>query len=144
MSNRFHGVIIGEYGVGKTSLMYGLVGKPVPKDHIPTLMEIHCLELDQKHHLELVLTDTPGNDDYHKIAQMALISKDLVILCYSMEDNSSYHSISDKVWTSYEYCMCNQMWTEQLHCIYCTVQFIKIENNMSCTWSMVSNKGCNW
>ena len=100
---RINGVIVGEDGVGKTSLLYALVGKPIPKDHLPTLMETYCLELDcvddgGKHQtVELVLTDTPGNDDYHKITQMALTKKDIVLLCFSIVDAASYDKITDKV-----------------------------------------------
>ena len=96
---RIHGVLVGENGIGKTSLVYALVGKRIPQEHIPTLMEIYCIELDQiqDQMVELVLTDTPGHDDYHKITQMALVNKDLVILCFSAIEKTSFESMSNKV-----------------------------------------------
>ncbi len=96
---RLHGVVIGDHDIGKTSLVYGLVGKRIPQEHIPTLLEIYCIELEKMDNaiVELVLTDTPGHEDYYKITEMALENKDLVLLCYSATEMSSYENISKKV-----------------------------------------------
>ena len=110
---RVNGAIVGEYGVGKTSLLYALVGKPIPKEHLPTLMETYCIQLNtvdeggKNESLELVLTDTPGHDDYNKITQLALAKKDIVLLCYSIADVSSYEKIKDKVSCAYNTAYCN-------------------------------------
>ena len=96
---RVQGVVVGDYGVGKTGLVYALLGKDIPQDHIPTLMESHCLQLDVKDgcELELVLFDTPGSEDYLKLTQMGLTGKDIVMLCFSLVDLHSYENITKRV-----------------------------------------------
>ena len=36
---------MGDFGVGKTSMLYSMVGKPVPDHHVPTLLESYCVDV---------------------------------------------------------------------------------------------------
>ena len=100
--NRQNGVMVGDYGVGKTSLLYALLGKPIPENHVPTVIETYCIKLDGLHEhgnpmIELVITDTPGSEDYHQLTQMSLTGKDIVLLCFSIVDLTSLENVTQKV-----------------------------------------------
>ena len=42
---RLQGAVVGDFGVGKTSMLYAMVGKPVPDHHVPTLLESYCVDV---------------------------------------------------------------------------------------------------
>lgn len=96
---RSEGVVIGDYGVGKTSFLYSILKKEIPKRHIPTILESYCMEVNVKEdvRVELVLHDTPGSQEYIQFAQMSLMKKDFVLLCFSLVMPASYKSISNFV-----------------------------------------------
>lgn len=96
---RIQGVVVGDYGVGKTSLLYAMVGKPVPQDHVPTLMESHMVvvEVGDGKKIEFVVWDTPGSDDHQQLTEMGLAKKDIVVLCFSLVDDKSYQRVKSKV-----------------------------------------------
>lgn len=96
---RIEGVVVGDYGVGKTSFLYALMNKQVPEQHVPTLLESHCMEVKVKdqERVELVLWDTPGCEDYMQLAQMGLTKKDFVMLCFSVIDPTSFENVEKYV-----------------------------------------------
>lgn len=96
---RIQGVVVGDYGVGKTSLLYAMVGKPMPEEHVPTLLESHMVEVDagEGGMVEAVLYDTPGADDHQQMVVMGLARKDAVIVCFSLVDSNSFKGIKQKV-----------------------------------------------
>ena len=92
-------MVVGDYGVGKTSLLYAMVGKPVPEEHVPTLMESHMVvvEVGDGKKIEFVVCDTPGSDDHQKLTEMGLGKKDIVVMCFSLVDEASYKRVKEKV-----------------------------------------------
>lgn len=96
---RAEGVVVGNFGVGKTSFLYAILNKQIPETHVPTILESYCVEVKVKDdvRIEMVLHDTPGSEDYVQFAQMSLTKKDFVLLCFSLVMPASFESIKKYV-----------------------------------------------
>ncbi|XP_019849696.1 PREDICTED: ras-like GTP-binding protein rhoA [Amphimedon queenslandica] len=93
---RAEGVVVGNYGVGKTSFLYAILNKQIPDKHVPTILESHCMTVKVKDDVdvELVFHDTPGSEDYAQFTQLSLARKaDFVLLCFSLVIPASFDSI---------------------------------------------------
>lgn len=97
---RVQGVVVGDYGVGKTSILYALLNKQVPEQHVPTILEAYDIEVNARDEtkLEVVLHDTPGNRDHIQLTLMSLSNnKEFVLLCFSLIQPESFENISKYV-----------------------------------------------
>ena len=93
---RVEGVVLGDYGVGKTSILYALLNKQVPEEHVPTILEAYRVEVNVKDDtkMELVLHDTPGNKDHAQFTHMSMNNnKEFVLLCFSLIQPKSFENI---------------------------------------------------
>lgn len=91
-------VLLGDSGVGKTSLLLDLKGNKENRNTEPTIFEniYHYLEYQSECYL-LDITDTSGRREYQELAQSALNYADVVLLCYSIDNRKSFQSV-EEIW----------------------------------------------
>jgi small GTP-binding protein len=98
MMLRIEGILMGDEEIGKTCLLYGLINRPAPHEHIPTILEAHTMDLQLessgKDHIELVLYDTPGRHDHLHIVHTLMKNKDFILLCFSLVIPASFNNIN--------------------------------------------------
>ena len=91
-------VIVGDGGVGKTCLLISYTSNKFPAEHVPTVFDSYAVTVligGEAHTLGLF--DTPGQEDYDKLRPLAYPHADVVLLCFSVVQPTSFKNIRD-VW----------------------------------------------
>jgi len=84
--------LVGESGVGKTSLLHLLLGKQAPEEHIPTIsLNMETLEELRFGSYQLLVLDFAGDDYYERIRDFTVID-----LFFLITDSSLKNIISVK------------------------------------------------
>ena len=91
-------VVIGDGGVGKTSLIKCYIHDSFPEEHVPTVLDCYRTEvqIDQRP-LTLQIWDSAGQDDYSRLRPLGYADADVFLLCYSVADRDSYKNVDLKV-----------------------------------------------
>ena len=82
-------VFVGDEGIGKTSLIHGLLGLPIPKEHIPTIEDLYPRK-------KFGLMDTAGASAFDRMRPTAYQGAVLIILCFGLDNMSSLDHIIEK------------------------------------------------
>lgn len=92
---RFRAVVLGETGVGKTSIINRFLRKKFEMKHVPTIDEVHCADLNcgMINHFQLELLDTSGTHEFPAMRELAILSGDSFILVYSKSDHKSFERL---------------------------------------------------
>ena len=93
-------VLLGEPGVGKSSLMLRFVGSTFTADCKPTVgtsFMLRVMQVDGKK-IKFHIWDTAGQERYHSLAKMYLHDADAAILVYDITNKASYEGL--KRWHS--------------------------------------------
>ena len=92
---RFRAVVLGETGVGKTSIINRFLHKKFDMKHVPTLDEVHSADLNYGmiNHFQLELLDTSGTHEFPAMRELAILSGDGFILVYSKRDQKSFERL---------------------------------------------------
>jgi small GTP-binding protein len=90
-------IFIGDSGVGKTSLMSGLLGQEFSGLHcVTTAADFRALEfLHQGHAIRIQLWDTAGQEMYRSITRMYFRNAQIVLLCFDISSRDSFQSLDE-------------------------------------------------
>lgn len=105
MIYRYKIVLIGDSGVGKTSLVYRILKDDFNPYVSTTIGAAFCtkkIEVEKNEQVELQIWDTAGQERYKSIIPMYLRNVAVAILCFAINDTSSQKAIIDQ-W--YPYCL---------------------------------------
>ncbi|KAL6063068.1 GTP-binding protein RHO4 [Balamuthia mandrillaris] len=93
-------VLVGDGGIGKTSLCMRYVEKRFPEDYVPTiygeLSGIRNTQPELMEGLELSLFDTAAGRDYSRLRPLSYQGCDVFLLAFSMSDQCSLCSIDER------------------------------------------------
>ena len=87
-------VIVGDGGVGKTCLLISFTSNKFPSQYVPTVFDNYAVTVligGEAHTLGLF--DTAGQEDYDKLRPLAYPHADVVLLCFSLVQPSSFKNI---------------------------------------------------
>jgi Ras-related C3 botulinum toxin substrate 1 len=90
-------VIVGDGGVGKTSLLYTYTHGQFPDDHMPCQHENmdQNLILDGKP-IRICLWDTAGQDDYDRLRPLSYPQTDIFIVAFDVHNHASFEQVKNK------------------------------------------------
>ena len=96
MLQAFKCVIVGDSGVGKTSLLICYFKSSFPS-HVPRMYDVFTknVMIDDKVFV-LNLWDTVGTDDYDRIRPLAYSQADVFLVCFSITDYKSFKNVKEK------------------------------------------------
>ncbi|KAM0672915.1 Rho GTPase [Ordospora colligata] len=91
-------VVVGDGACGKTCLLEVFRRNQFPKVYIPTVVDnfIKDIEVEKDKQVSLAVWDTAGQEDYDTIRPLSYRETDIVLLCYTIEDNKKISNISRK------------------------------------------------
>ena len=92
-------VIVGDGACGKSCLLIVFSKDEFPQDYVPTVFDTHVadIEVDGKH-VELVLWDTAGQEDYDRLRPLSYPDTDVIVMCFSIDAPDTLENIPEK-WT---------------------------------------------
>ena len=89
--------VIGDAGVGKTSLLYVLVGHAFPTRYIPTIFEGLQLEREiNKEAFKINIWDTAGQDEYDRLRPLSYSGANIIFLCFALDCQESFQNVTRK------------------------------------------------
>lgn len=91
-------VLVGDTGVGKTSLAARITSRKFKDEYIPTIFDNYAATvlLDQKP-FHLSLFDTAGKEDYEKLRVISYLNCNVFLICFSAVDRDSLANV-EKRW----------------------------------------------
>mmetsp|Transcript_23346 Transcript_23346/g.22973 ORF Transcript_23346/g.22973 Transcript_23346/m.22973 type:complete len:206 (+) Transcript_23346:23-640(+) len=93
-------VVIGDGGVGKTSLIKCYAEDSFPEDHVPTILDCYSAEVNiganNDRTLALQIWDSAGQDDYQRLRPLGYANSDVFIICYAINDKVAFKSVISK------------------------------------------------
>jgi len=90
-------VVVGDGAVGKTSLLYVYNNGEFPEEYVPTVFENVAKNATYKgRSVTLRLYDTAGQEEYDRLRPLSYPGTNIVLLCFSVAQRSTYDSISSK------------------------------------------------
>ncbi|XP_052071677.1 ras-related protein Rac1-like isoform X1 [Mytilus californianus] len=92
-------VVVGDCGVGKSSLLMSYVEKRFPGEYVPFVCDLH----DYKHNIQLddafvqlCLVDTACKEEYDRLRPTAYKETDIFLICFSLVDIDSFQNVEQK------------------------------------------------
>ncbi|XP_008825462.1 rho-related GTP-binding protein RhoH [Nannospalax galili] len=93
-------VLVGDSAVGKTSLLVRFTSETFPEAYKPTVYENTGVDVFMDGiQISLGLWDTAGNDAFRSIRPLSYQQADVVLMCYSVANHSSFLNLKNK-WIS--------------------------------------------
>jgi len=90
-------VVVGDGGVGKTSLLATFATGSFPEEYVPTVFDNYVAGLTVGGaQYELGLFDTAGQEDYDRLRPLAYPRTDVFLVCFCVASMKSYRSVRDK------------------------------------------------
>eukprot|EP01136_Pigoraptor_vietnamica_P008292 Opistho-1_new@43424 len=93
-------VIIGDGACGKTCLLVVFKNGGWSEElsrYVPTVFDNFVASLDVNgQHMDLLLWDTAGQDDYDRLRQLSYPETDVVLVCYSIDNPTSFSNVTEK------------------------------------------------
>jgi len=90
-------VVVGDGAVGKTSLLYVYNNGEFPEEYVPTVFENVAKAATFKgKSVTLRLYDTAGQEEYDRLRPLSYPGTNIVLLCFSVAQRSTFDSISSK------------------------------------------------
>ena len=89
-------VIVGDTGVGKSSLASRLSSRPFHIEYKPTVFDNFAatISVDGKpYHLSMF--DTAGKEDFNKLRVLSYINSDVFLVCFSVANPESFTNVQD-------------------------------------------------
>jgi len=90
-------VVVGDGGVGKTSLLSTFATGVFPEDYVPTVFDnyVAAISVGGKSY-ELGLFDTAGQEDYDRLRPLAYPRTDVFIVCFCIVSMKSFKNVREK------------------------------------------------
>jgi len=90
-------VVVGDGAVGKTSLLISYATDKFPVDYVPTVFENYTAQMEfNGESILLHLWDTAGQEDYDRLRPLSYPGADIILLCFSTVNKTSYDAIRIK------------------------------------------------
>jgi len=87
-------VIVGDGAVGKTCLFITYTTGDFPKEYVPTVFDNYTHKTTFKEEPFLLhMWDTAGQEDYDRLRPLSYPGTDVVILCFSLVNESTYEAV---------------------------------------------------
>jgi len=99
-------VVVGDGGVGKTSLLMSYTSKTFPTEYTPTIFDNYnaVITVDNKAY-NLGLWDTAGQEEYDKMRTVSYPHTDVFVLCFSLVQPNSFSNVKNRWYPELkEYC----------------------------------------
>jgi len=90
-------VVVGDGAVGKTCLLISYAKKKFPQEYVPTVFENFTAPIKRGSDTILLhLWDTAGQEEYDRLRPLSYPGADVVLLCFSLVNSTSFEAISEK------------------------------------------------
>ena len=91
-------VVVGNGGVGKTSLLISYTKGTFPTEYVPTVFENHSIafEINANRVINLLLFDTAGQEEFDRLRPLAYPQSNVILICFSLVDRESYKEVKKK------------------------------------------------
>jgi len=90
-------VIVGDGAVGKTCLFVTYAKGKFPEEYVPTVFDNFTHETKFKGEPFLLhMWDTAGQEDYDRLRPLSYPGTDVVLLCFSLVNESTFESVREK------------------------------------------------
>lgn len=89
-------VLVGDTGVGKSSLASRLSSRPFQKEYKPTIFDNFAATISvdgMPYHLSMF--DTAGKEDFDKLRVLSYINSDVFLVCFSVANHDSFTNVQD-------------------------------------------------
>jgi len=99
-------VVVGDGGVGKTSLLMSYTSNSFPNDYVPTIFDNYNapIMIEDKVY-NLGLWDTAGQEEYDKMRTVSYPHTDVFVLCFSLVHPMSFDNVKNRWFPELkEYC----------------------------------------
>ena len=90
-------VVVGDGGVGKTSLLISFTTNQFPEEYVPTIFDNFHMDLTvsgKVHHLGLF--DTAGQEEYDRLRPLAYPKTHVFLICFCTVSMPSYKNVREK------------------------------------------------
>ena len=90
-------VVVGDGGVGKTSLLISFTTNQFPEEYVPTIFDNFHAEISldgQVHHLGLF--DTAGQEEYDRLRPLAYPKTEVFLVCFCVVSMASFKNVREK------------------------------------------------
>ena len=90
-------VVVGDGGVGKTSLLLSFTTDTFPADYVPTVFENYTADIAVADTVRRVtLFDTAGQEEFDKLRPLAYPKTDVFLVCFCVASPASYNNVKEK------------------------------------------------
>jgi small GTP-binding protein len=87
-------VVVGDTGVGKTSLLFTWRENAFPKDYMPSNFDNYTTKVEfHTHSISVSLVDTNGCEAYGRLRPLYYPDTNLFLVCFSVDSSSSFRSV---------------------------------------------------
>ncbi|XP_064634886.1 rho-related protein racA-like [Lineus longissimus] len=94
MDNGVKLIILGDGCVGKTCLLISYVHKHFPDKYVPTVFDNDVVtHVFQGKPVRMILFDTAGGEDYHRLRPLSYPGTDIFLICFSIASRDSFENI---------------------------------------------------
>ncbi|KAJ7359195.1 small GTPase Cdc42 [Mycena albidolilacea] len=90
-------IVLGDYGVGKTSMLITYTTKIFPSEYIPYVFDSWAVDVKIEAEMyRLGLFDTVGGEDYDRLRPLSYPQTDVFLICFRVASRASLENIRDK------------------------------------------------
>ncbi|KAK6181426.1 hypothetical protein SNE40_009274 [Patella caerulea] len=90
-------VVVGDGGIGKTSMLLKYVNGRFMDEYIPTCFDNYTAVIDMEDRdINLSLVDTAGQETYDRLRTLSYYDTDVFIVCFSLVDPDSFINVKSR------------------------------------------------
>jgi len=88
---------VGDGDTGKTCILIVYKDRRFDERYIPTVFDVYSMTIPiNRKDYTVILQDTAGQEEFDKLRQLAYKETDVFILCYAVNDRTSFGNVRDK------------------------------------------------